>query len=139
MGETTSKQNLLSMSSHGLTEQSRRSSTTTVRESCQHNNNNNNNTSFLCFLTATSITRLFVPGRMFSPLRAASRPFYVYTHADVRQRIERDLKTTQSALDRALRYQQRSHKHETMMDFRENCILHKVHLTSQSPLYPGDS
>uniref|UniRef100_A0AAY4CB10 Uncharacterized protein n=1 Tax=Denticeps clupeoides TaxID=299321 RepID=A0AAY4CB10_9TELE len=32
VGETTSKQNLLSMSSQGLTEQSRRSSTTTVRE-----------------------------------------------------------------------------------------------------------
>lgn len=35
VGDTTSKQNLLSMSSHGLTEQSRRSSTTTVRESCK--------------------------------------------------------------------------------------------------------
>lgn len=35
VGETTSKQNLLSLSSHGLTEHSRRSSTTTVKESCQ--------------------------------------------------------------------------------------------------------
>lgn len=34
VGDTTSKQNLLSLSSHGLTEQSLRSSTTTVRESC---------------------------------------------------------------------------------------------------------
>ena len=33
LGERTSKQNLLSMSSQGLTEHSRRSSTTTVRES----------------------------------------------------------------------------------------------------------
>lgn len=36
VGETTSKQNLLSMSSHGFTEHSRRSSTTTVSESCKH-------------------------------------------------------------------------------------------------------
>lgn len=34
VGDTTSKQNLLSLSSHGLTEHSLRSSTTTVSESC---------------------------------------------------------------------------------------------------------
>lgn len=37
-GETTSKQNRLSMSSKGLTEHSRRSSTTTVGESCRGTN-----------------------------------------------------------------------------------------------------
>lgn len=37
VGDTTSKQNLRSMSSQGLTEQSRKSSTTTVRASCNEN------------------------------------------------------------------------------------------------------
>lgn len=72
-GETTSKQNLLSMSSHGFTEHSRRSSTTTVRESCAQKRYFNSE------MHNTNTKQLFLPDK--TSLLAWKTPgHYIFTH-----------------------------------------------------------